>query len=371
MATFTNIAGTDIYVSNEYGIQIKFSTGETRSGMSNYLFVYTQQGGAENPVLWSSGTAPEDLPSPKIRVGTYAGGVSYDPLMTEEDNPLQGDDVQEALDYIADRLSLANVGAHQIFDLSVNRSRVYVNHLEELVLLAEKCTTNDSGNFNGGGTGNKPIAGLVGFEGLSLSDFPTLDLEVSLRTEDTGTDADETQNGVSFNALLDLSGTGAGPIAVVVITNTLNAVVDKYGKTSSAASITDFDINAYSDSGTVPTMENVFYIVGSPTLQAGLPSYNLGSSSGGDAWHKNPLNLDAILYGTTMPVTGATFSTGYPNAKLVSAMPSQLISTDGGHPAGTLLSALTAQTGGSGNTLRSVTAITELAIDGEVWLPRT
>jgi len=254
-------------------------------------------------------------------------------------------------------------GASLFSDLSVNHARAFINHDMELVLIADKAT-NVAGNFNGGGTGNKPICGLAGYEGKAIADFPVIDLEAEIRTLDS--DPDQMELGISFNALVDLSGTGVGPNVVMVVTRTLGtgwASPDKYGKTGAAASITEFDIGAYSDSGTTGTLVNSFYIVGQ------LPSYSGSLTT--NQWNLNPINLDILLNGGTMPVTGEPFTGGYPNAKLVTCDGNQCISTDGGLPAAVKMSSIFAQCGGSGNALRSVTAITQLSLDNVQILPPT
>ena len=241
-----------------------------------------------------------------------------------------------------------------IHDISVNQAKTFINHRGELILQCDKhhYPGELSGNFNGGGKGNKPIAAITGFDGLAIGSFPILANDAILRSID---DADEEKLGVSYNAMIDLSGTGAGPIVVMVITKTLNAAVDIYAETGLSASVTSFDINAYSDGGTVPSMANEFYIVGN------LPSY-----AGALLWFDNPINLSILLSGGTMPVTGEAFSGGFPNAKLVSCASGDCLSTDGGLPVGRIMTPIWVQSGGSSNAKQAVTAISTMTFDGNV-----
>ena len=82
------------------------------------------------------------------------------------------------------------------------------------------------------------------------------------------------------------------------------------------------------------------------------------------------MNLEIFQNGGTMPVTGETFDgPGYPNARLISCDASQCINTDGGLPQGVRMAAMFAQIADSGNLSRAVTAVTELEIGSEIWLP--
>jgi hypothetical protein len=230
-------------------------------------------------------------------------------------------------------------------DHSVNLAKTFIDHEGSLVLESSYANPSLAGNFNGGGTGSKPIASIGGFDGLPLSGFPVIDSEVELRTDETVTDPEEDALGVSYNCLVDLaaSGVGFGPFIVCSITATLNGVVDKYAETGASASITDFNIN------TVTVADKLLYVVGN------LPNY-----TGALAWAANPIDLATIISG------GVDYTGSYPDAVLVS-----MISQDGGHPAGTKLAAIQAQLGDSGNDYRVVTAITELSLDGVQLLPIT
>jgi hypothetical protein len=215
----------------------------------------------------------------------------------------------------------------QLLDFSVNDAKTYIDHEGSLILQANKKHTGQvSGNFNGSGSGNKPICGLTGlnFEGIRLSklDF-RVESDVEIRTDDA--DADQQELGISYNILIDSQGNGdINDLIVLNPTFTLNGVVDKYGESGASASLTDFDIR---------TLDQI-YVVG----------VLLPGDSG--AWFDNPHTLDEIL-------------AEYPNAVLTS-----VISTDGGHPAGIKLPAIMMQIGGSGNSLKAVTAITNLKING-------
>jgi hypothetical protein len=261
--------------------------------------------------------------------------------------------------------AVSALGGGANLDLSVNMAKAYINSHSELILECDKKHTGQvSGNFNGGGSGNKPLFMLPGYEGRAMADFPVLDLLTELRTID---DTDEQKLGVSFNALIDLAGDGSAGIAVMVITNTLSAGGGDApgGEVGASASIHTFDIGAYSDSGTTASMINEFFIVGN------LPGTGTGNAApgGNPSWTSNPINLDILLNGGTMPVTGNTFSPAYPSAKLVACMTGECISDDGGLPVGARLNALWAQLGGSGNAKRAVTAITSFLVDGESILP--
>lgn len=253
---------------------------------------------------------------------------------------------------IGDDLLALQLHLNKVFDYSVNNATIFKDHEDSLILEANKFT-NEQGNFNGGGAGSKAIAGLRGWDGLPISSLPVIEADVEIRT-DNG-DADEVELGLSFNVLIDLQGNGdPADIVVGVISNTLNGVVDVYGKTSAAASVTTFDINSFDEGAgnNISDMSNIFYIVG-----------NLPSHTGSANWFANPINLDILINGGTMPVTGETFSGGFPNAKTISA-----VSQDGGHPAGTKLTSIIAQIGDSSTDKRAVTAIKQLNVGGINYL---
>jgi hypothetical protein len=298
----------------------------------------------------------------------YKGFGLFHILDTPEKKALMNANIEKMAD-LFEALGISQSGAVLVGaasnDASVNQAKTFINHKGELIFQTDKKNTGQvAGNFNGGGTGNKPIALLPGFEGVSMANFPVIGGNVELRTTD---DADEKKLGVSYNGIIDLAGDGNGPFVVMVITNTLSAGGGDApnGESGASASIHDFDINQYSDDGSAPGMKNEFFIV------LNLPGTGTGNASpgGNPSWPGNPINLDILLNGGTMPVTGRTFDPAYPNAKLVACNTEDLLADDGGHPAGRLLAGLMAQAGDSANSLRSVTALTQLTLNGISALP--
>lgn len=256
----------------------------------------------------------------------------------------------------------------RIFDYSVNSAKVYFDHDGSLIFHADKRNTSQpSGNFNGGGSGNKPMCGIVGFDGLHISKLAKILAETEIRTAN---DADENQQGLSFNVLIDLLGLGnIADLKILNITNTLNLVTDKYGNQGAKASVTEFDINAfevlpnYTTGEKAPYLKNHFYIVGGLSTYVNGTNFRTASTID-NSWPGIPMSLDVLLNGGTMPLTGAQFTSGYPNCKMIG-----IISNDGGHPAGVKLPSLIAQIGGSGQALKAITAVTELSIGGINLLP--
>lgn len=270
----------------------------------------------------------------------------------------------------------------KFFDVSVNMGKTYFNYKSQLVLETPKRNTGQvAGNFFGGGTGNKPMFGIVGWEGKHITELPKLMADVEIWTRATVTDADERQDGLSFNVLIDLNGNNnPADFKVMSITAALNAVTDTYGKFGLSASITDFDIGAfeqlavarqngnppaaYSSGEKAPFLKNHFYIVG------GLSTYVIGTnvrnhSTIDNTWPGIPMSLDVLLNGGTMPMTGAQFTSGYPNCKLVGGV----VSFDGGHPAQIKLPSILGQIGDSSLALRSITCVKTLTIDGVNLFP--
>lgn len=259
---------------------------------------------------------------------------------------------------------------HKFADQSVNQSMTKLGIDDELVFLTDKRNTAQvAGNFNGGGTGNKAIAGIKLYQsvvGKNLADLDfqlAIEQEVELRSKD---DADEKKIGVSYNLLIDLQGNGnVADYKVLNITNSLNGVIDKWGETGASASVDEFNIQrfevlpGYVSGEKAKFLKNHFYVVG------GLASYVVGTnlrtqSIVDNSWPGIPVNLDVLLNGGTMPLTGAQFSFGYPNAKVIS-----VISFDGGHPAAEKMAALSAQVGDSSTNLRVITAVTSLKINSQ------
>jgi len=257
--------------------------------------------------------------------------------------------------------TFASLKSPLVYDFSVNSARAYVN-MHGHILLESSIQTNSAGNFNGGGTGNKPIGGVDLLGGLPFNQLPRLLAEVKINTTD--------ELGLSYNIFVDLLGNGdPADVAVIDVTNTLNSVVDKYAKSGAEASVTDFDVNQFTinaPGSSIADMDNVFYIVG----MGGGPTSAF--YTGGTVWFENPINLAIFESGGTMPVTGESFSGGFPNAKLVACAAPDLsgaaicIPTDGGMPHGTPVTPITLQIGGSSNNARVVTEITELKIGDEV-----
>ena len=290
-----------------------------------------------------SSIKPRSLKSDKIKRTSSPGSIST------------------SLDRVDLKLKLGD--DPRLIDHSVNAARVYIDQDFSLVM-ESSIRTNQAGNFNGGGTGSKPMASLLGYSNISVSDLPAILAEIEHRAI--------TERGLSFNILLDLQGQGnPADYKIMSVTNTLNGVVDKYSKTGSAASVTDFDINSFSvipgyvSGEKAKFLKNHFYIIG------GLPdSYVIGTnfrtgSIVDNSWPGIPMSLDVLLNGGTMPLTGAQFSIGYPNCKVIST-----VSLDGGHPRGSKLGSIIAQFGDSSNNVRAVTAVTSLKLDGVELLSR-
>lgn len=204
-------------------------------------------------------------------------------------------------------------------DISVNRAKVNLDEDSNAVLQTDPIS-NPSGTFNGGGTGNKPILGIPGFEDRALKNFPFINTgNVELR---------EGSLGLSFNALIDLNGDGSN-VVVMVITETL-----KEGQDGSY-SVDTFDI-----------MDDVFYIVGNP------PNY-----TGSEGWFANEVTYDNLVNGD-----GSDYDGGFPDAQLI---PEAQIHSDGGLPAGIKMPAVWAQIGGSSNESRTVTDVDSIKMDGK------
>lgn len=269
-------------------------------------------------------------------------------------------------------MQVLNRPVSPLFDLSVNQSKTYINADNYLILQAEKKNTGQvAGNFQGGGTGNKPICGIKGYENLPISLLPIILADIELWSRPTGTDADETQHGLSFNVLIDLLGTGvAANYKVISISNTLNSYVDIYSRSGISASVTTFNINdfqvipGYVSGEKTPFFRNYFYIVG------GLSNYITNTNFRTDSiidntWTGIPMNLSVLINGGAMPLTGAQFTVGYPNCKIIG-----VTAFDGGHPANLKLSGLMAQIGDSSLALRTVTAVKKLTVGGANVLVR-
>lgn len=271
-----------------------------------------------------------------------AGSRVGSDLLENKVDEAAGSNGFEANDFATTKL----VGGNKITleDHSVNQARMRVGVGDELILECDKEGFTGSGNFVGGGSGNKPIAGIhgLGLDGHLLSTAVLIiDEDVEIRTVETAVDADQDELGISYNLLIDLLGLGdTADYKVIVITNTNSGAPDFYGKINKAASITTFDIQT----------DNM-YVVGGLPGDVGAPS-----------WFTDPISLATI---TDPGGNGGTHPVGFPNATILSCCS---VSVDGGHPAGTKMAALQAQMGGSGNNLRCVTAITRLVINGNTLI---
>jgi len=75
------------------------------------------------------------------------------------------------------------VGTPPFQELSVNNAQHYIDAQGKLNFYTY-VRTNQAGNFNGGGTGNKMICGLKGYnngsEGVPLVDFPAIEIEATI-----------------------------------------------------------------------------------------------------------------------------------------------------------------------------------------------
>lgn len=88
----------------------------------------------------------------------------------------------------------------ETFDQSINQARAYLDSNNQLII-ENKISTNPAGGFNGGGTGNKVVAGMLApFENLGLGSLPDIELIFEAVSSASLTD----NNNLYFNAIVDL-----------------------------------------------------------------------------------------------------------------------------------------------------------------------
>lgn len=246
----------------------------------------------------------------------------------------------------------AGAGTGNLVDLSVNNASVDFG-FDEVVLRTGGVTgsPNVTGAFNGGGTGNKAILGLRGFNGKPLSALSTVEFSFTSQLGPTGpfyNPPGAISTTVPYvNLIIDFDPTVPGGdlrlISLLDSSLTL-AIVNVIGTYANPGGLNTL---IYSWDATMDVL-----IVNSPPnpTPGGVPP----SVTVGPSWPANAYSWSAL-------------KAANPNAIFVDAFPANPVffpTGDGGAPAGAILPALLLASGDSGNLTKSGKRIIEWKING-------
>jgi hypothetical protein len=229
-------------------------------------------------------------------------------------------------------------------DLSVNKANVD-NAQSTAPVLTTRTGTSTAGAYNGGGTGNKAILGIQGFDGFPLSAL--LSLEVVWK------EVAPAQNPLAMevyvNLIVEPDPVGhPGVYKIFVVSNT-DAPILCFTETIPTPGTHDY---TWLPAPPVPVMgPNVVQVVGpvSPnTFKIGadpaIPSFN--PVPPGTIWQSQCFTIASIL-------------AQYPSARL-----RDVNSGDGGLPAATVTPAILIIVGDSGNTIMASRLIEHVRVNG-------
>ena len=253
--------------------------------------------------------------------------------------PAASSDLSVALMAAASSIKPVNSSADRLLDLSVNAAAIEVI-AADLVLRAG-ARTNAAGAFNGGGTGNKAICGVVGFNGMPLGDLDTVEY-VWTNLQGSGGPFFIPPGGPStqtpyINLVVDFDPNGVGDVKILVTNDdSLNpAITNAIGTYSNNGSnVLTFSWNDTQDvliSGQVP-----------PAPGGVAPNVSVGAS-----WLENSYRFSDLVAAN-------------PDAVLV-----DVFTGDGGLPAGAITPSVLLASGDSGNVARTGKRVSTFTVNGQ------
>lgn len=227
-------------------------------------------------------------------------------------------------------------------DFSVNAAALNGGYDDGSVVLRTSARTNAAGAYNGGGTGNKAIGGVFGFNGLPIGDLEAIAYTWE-NVDGEGGPFFVPPSGTSvvtpyINFIVDFDPLGAGDLKVcVVLDDSLNAAI--------TASLGTFsnpggnNILTYAWDGLT---QNILIVGQVPPAPGGVAA----DVSVGAGWLENSYDWQEIIAAN-------------PDAILVDAF-----TDDGGLPASAVTPAIMCVSGDSGNVLRSGKKISAFSVNG-------
>jgi len=226
-------------------------------------------------------------------------------------------------------------------DFSVNAAAVNGGYADGCVIMRTGTAANPGGAFNGGGTGNKSIGGVFGFNGLPIGDLEAMEY-VWENVDGPGGPFFIPPGGGSvqtpyLNFVVDFDPLGVGDLKVcVVLDDSLNPAI-----TAAIGSYVNNGSNVLTYGWDGLTQD--ILIVGQVPPAPGGVAANV---SVGGGWMENSYSWQDII-------------TANPDAILVDAF-----TGDGGLPAGAVTPSIMVVSGDSGNVTRSSKKISAFSING-------
>ncbi len=215
-------------------------------------------------------------------------------------------------------------------DHSVNKAHVD-SYASASPTLRSSTGTNDSGAFNGGGTGNKPILGVIGFDGMKFNELVSLSFDWTDLTPLPAT----LERLPYFNLVTDIKGDGSS-FRIVNISASLPPATDNdFAITQIGADRWRYEWSAAS---------NYVQIVGGPP--AGPPVPPVPVVNNGPLWSQQAFAWPDIV-------------AAYPDGFF-----SDVDSLDRGMPAGVVTRAFLVALGGSSNARQSSIRLDSILVNG-------
>lgn len=232
-------------------------------------------------------------------------------------------------------------------DFSVNAAAVDGGFADGSIVLRTGARTNSAGAFHGGGTGNKSIFGVFGFDGLPMGDLVSV-AYTWRNVHGSGGPFFNPPAGPSVltpyvNVIVDFDPLGAHDLRVLVLLDdSLNGLITSV-------------LGSYSNPGGLNVLTYAWTSAQDCLIVGSTP----GTIPGGVAAH--------VTVGPAWPERAyrwADLVGANPAAVLVDAFPG-----DGGLPAGAVIPAILLVSGDSNNTQRSGKRITALSVNGIALVP--
>ena len=232
-------------------------------------------------------------------------------------------------------------------DFSVNAAAVDGGFADGSIVLRTGARTNSAGAFHGGGTGNKSIFGVFGFDGLPMGDLVSVAYTWRNVTGSGGPffspPAGPSVLTPYVNVIVDFDPLGAHDVRVLVLLDdSLNGLITSV-------------LGSYSNPGGLNVLTYAWTSAQDCLIVGSTP----GTIPGGVAAH--------VTVGPAWPERAyrwADLVGANPAAVLVDAFPG-----DGGLPAGAVVPSILLVSGDSTNTQRSGKRISAMTVNGNSVLP--
>lgn len=267
----------------------------------------------------------------------------------------------------------------RLVQLPVNSAGVDRHYQDGTIVLRTGSPINPAGAFNGGGVGNKAIAGLSGYSGLPLGSLLSIDFDWQNVLGPTGQivpppGPNPTSVTVPFlNLIVDFDPTlPGGNVRVCSLCDAQLAPAISNAIGTYVPGLTGCSVH-WQSTETFPGLNGHILIVNSPFIPPppgptrDTPGGVLPNVTVGPLWTENAFRIADLLAGNPGAILIDAF-TANPNA-MQGGVPAPIVGGDGGLPAGARTPAILLVSGDSSNVVKSGKQIISWFVNGTPIVP--